>query len=44
MFRQKGQMPGILRHNADGSSDLRAYSKDEIPDFIVTEQRYSNAA
>ena len=33
----KGELPGEGKSNLDGSSDFRAFDKNKIPNFIVTE-------
>ena len=35
LVKRKGELPGELRSNPDGSSDFRAFRKDEIPGFIA---------
>lgn len=44
LCRKKGEPPGTRHENFDSSSDFTSYRKDEIPNFIVTEQKHAKAA
>lgn len=34
----RGEIPGILKPNGDGSSDFRAFNANQIPDFIMASE------